>query len=394
LPDGKINRPIRASRRVTLKKATRAVHAGSMPERNLGGINSPILTSSALEYLDDTEVRYPRYFNTFNQQVVVAKLCALENAEDGLVTSSGMAAISGIMLGLLHPGEHAIMLEGMYGGTHDLIINEFRRLGIGYSMTSGDPAGIRALVRPETRLIFVESPTNPLLKIVDLAAVAEIANEHNIVTAIDGTFATPILQNPIDLGFDLVMHSGTKYLGGHSDLCCGAVVGPTQLVERIRNHSLMYGGSLNAQDCYLLERSLKTLEVRVTRQSKNAARVAAALSEMPGINRVHYPGLPGHPGREIARRQMKDFGGMLSFELDAGIDPVTFQRSLRLIPSAVSLGGVETIICQSVATSHERMPTDERERLGIGPQLLRVSVGIEDAEDLIGDLEQALGTSG
>ena len=377
-----------------MKKATRAVHAGSMPERNLGGINSPILTSSALEYLDDTEVRYPRYFNTFNQQVVVSKLCALENAEAGLVTSSGMAAISGIMLGLLHPGEHAIMLEGMYGGTHDLIVNEFRRLGINYSMTSGDPEELLSLVKPETRLIFVESPTNPLLNVVDLAAIAEIASEHDIVTAIDGTFATPILQNPIDLGFDLVMHSGTKYLGGHSDLCCGAVVGSTQLVERIRNHSLMYGACLNAQDCYLLERSLKTLEVRVTRQSENAGRIAAALEETQGIVRVNYPGLTGHPGHETATRQMEGYGGMLSFELEAGIDPVTYLRALRLIPTAVSLGGVETIICQPIATSHQRMPADERERLGIGPQLLRLSVGIEDAEDLIADLQQALITAG
>ena len=377
-----------------MKKATHAVHAGSMPERNLGGVNSPILTSSALEYLDDTEVRYPRYFNTFNQQVVVSKLCALEKAEKGLVTSSGMAAISGIMLGLLHPGEHAIMLEGMYGGTHDLIVNEFRRLGISYSLTSGNPEELLSLVRHETRLIFVESPTNPLLNIVDLAAIAEIAGEHDIVTAIDGTFATPILQNPIDLGFDLVMHSGTKYLGGHSDLCCGAVVGSSPLVERIRNHSLMYGGSLNAQDCYLLERSLKTLDIRVIRQCENAGRIAAALSKTPGIKLVHYPGLPDHPGHEAARRQMKMFGGMLSFELDAAIEPVAYQRSLQLIPSAVSLGGVETIICQPVATSHERMPADERRRLGIGPQLLRLSVGIEDAEDLIEDLTQALGAVG
>lgn len=373
-----------------MKKATRAVHSGTMPERNQGGINSPIITSSALEYLDDTEVRYPRYFNTFNQQVLVRKLCALENAEAGLVTSSGMAAISGVMLGLLRPGDHAVMLEGMYGGTHNLIVKEFRRLGIDYSMSSGEPKEVASLLKPETRLLYVESPTNPLLNVVDLAALAAIARERGVTSAIDGTFATPILQNPIDLGFDLVAHSGTKYLGGHSDLCCGAVVGDGQLIERIRNHALMYGGSLNAQDCYLLERSLKTLEIRVTRQSSNAGKIAAALVEAPGIRKVYYPGLPNHPGHDIARRQMKAFGAMLSFELDDGLDPVAYMRSLQLVTSAVSLGGVETIVCQPVATSHERMPAPERARLGIGPQLLRLSVGIEDADDLVLDLRQAI----
>jgi cystathionine beta-lyase len=376
-----------------VKKATQAVHAGSIRDRNLGGINSPILTSSAIEYLDDSEVRYPRYFNTFNQQVVAAKLCALEGAADGLVTSSGMAAISGILMGLLHPGEHAIVMEGMYGGTHSLITTEFRRLGIGHSFTSGTPEDIRRLVRPETRLLFLESPTNPLLRVVDLAAVATVAREHGIVCAIDNTFATPILQNPLALGFDLVMHSGTKYLGGHSDLCCGAVLGSETLVERIRGHAVMHGGSLNAQDCYLLERSLKTLELRVRRQSDNALHIAEALRDTAGIERVYYPGLTSHPGHAIAKRQMSGFGGMLSFELAADIEPLAFLRALAWIPCAISLGGVETTVCQPVATSHERIPPEERERLGISPQLIRVSTGIEDPGDIIAELTRAIGTA-
>jgi cystathionine beta-lyase len=377
-----------------LKKATRAVHAGARPERNQGGINSPILTSSALEYLDDTEVRYPRYMNTFNQQVVAGKLAALEGAEAALATSSGMAAISGIMLGLLQPGDHAIMLEGMYGGTHALIETELPRLGINRDFTPGTPAHVQSLVTPATRLIFVESPTNPLLDVIDLRAIAAIAAQHGIVCAIDSTFATPILQNPIELGFDLVVHSGTKYLSGHSDLLCGAVAGSRALIERIREHAVMYGGSLNAQDCYLLERSMKTLQLRVERQSANAATLATALSATPGISRVHYPGLPDHPGHAIAQRQMAGFGGMLSFELDPAVDPLVTLRSLRLIRAAVSLGAVETTICQPVATSHERMPAAERERLGIGPQLLRLSVGIEDADDLLDDLQQAIAAGG
>lgn len=373
-----------------MKKATLAVHAGSVRERNMGGVNSPILTSSAIEYLDDSEVRYPRYFNTYNQQVVAAKLCALEGAADGLVTSSGMAAISSIMMGLLHPGEHAIVMEGMYGGTHSLVTTEFRRLGIEFSVSSGEPDHVRSLIRPTTRLLFIESPTNPLLQVLDLAAITGLTREHGIVSAIDNTFATPILQNPLALGFDLVMHSGTKYLGGHSDLCCGALLGSKALIERIRNHALMHGGSLNAQDCYLLERSLKTLELRVSRQSDNAALLADSLQSASGVRRVYYPGLDSHPGHDIAARQMKGFGGMLSFELESHIDPVAFLRALQWIPVAISLGGVETMVCQPVATSHERMAVEERERLGITPHLIRVSVGIEDARDIIDEMERAI----
>jgi cystathionine beta-lyase len=360
----------------------------------MGGVNSPIVTSSAIEYLDEAEVRYPRYFNTFNQQVVAAKLCALEGAADGIVTSSGMAAISAIMMGLLHPGEHALVLEGMYGGTHSLVTTEFRRLGIEYSLSSGETDDVRQKLQPNTRLLFVESPTNPLLSVIDLAAVASVARERDIVCAIDNTFATPILQNPIALGFDLVMHSATKYLGGHSDLCCGAVLGSVPLLERIKAHALMHGGSLNAQDCYLLERSLKTLELRVLRQSKNALKLARHLAKHEAVARVHYPGLETHPRHEIAARQMKAFGGMLSFELGDDVDPGRFLRSLDWIPCAISLGGVETMMCQPVATSHERMPREERERLGITPQLIRVSVGIENAEDIIEELNRCLDIAG
>jgi cystathionine beta-lyase len=377
-----------------VKKGTLAVHAGSVRERYMGGVNSPIVTSSAIEYLDEAEVRYPRYFNTFNQQVVAAKLCALEGAADGIVTSSGMAAISAIMMGLLHPGEHALVLEGMYGGTHSLVTTEFRRLGIEYSLSSGETDDVRQKLQPNTRLLFVESPTNPLLSVIDLAAVASVARERDIVCAIDNTFATPILQNPIALGFDLVMHSGTKYLGGHSDLCCGAVLGSVPLMERIKAHALMHGGSLNAQDCYLLERSLKTLELRVLRQSENALKLARHLAKHEAVARVHYPGLESHPGHEIAARQMNAFGGMLSFELVDDVDPGRFLRSLDWIPCAISLGGVETMMCQPVATSHERMPREERERLGITPQLIRVSVGIENADDIIDELNRCLDTAG
>jgi len=377
-----------------MKKATQAVHAGSRRELGFGGINTPIFTSSAIEYLDDSEVRYPRYFNTLNNLIVAEKIAALEHAEAALVTSSGMSAVSTVLLGLLRPGDHAVLLQGLYGGTHAMVTGEFRRFGIRWTLVPADAAAIEAAVETATRLMFIESPTNPLLQVLDLDAVSAIARRHRLWSVIDGTFATPILQNPIDHGFDLVVHSGTKYLGGHSDLCCGAIAGSAELIERLRQHALMHGGSLNAQDCYLLERSLKTLDLRVRQQSRNAMAVAQALASQAGVERVYYPGLPQHPQHEIAARQMQDFGAMLSFDLNRSIEPLRFLRALRMIRCAVSLGGIETTICQPVATSHQKMQPEERQRLGISSALQRLSVGIEDAEDIVADLLQALQQAG
>jgi cystathionine beta-lyase len=356
----------------------------------MGGLNTPLLASSAIEYLDDSEVRYPRYFNTLNHDVVAEKMSALEHAEGGLVTSSGMAAISAIFFGLLKKGDHIVFTEGLYGGTHALIVKELQRFGISFSFTTTDTTSIANACGPATRMIYVESPSNPLLTIVDLSAVAEFAKSRGILTVIDNTFASPILQNPLVLGFDIVMHSGTKYLGGHSDLCCGTVNGPAEIIEKVRDHAVAYGGCLNAQDCYLLERSLKTLELRVSRQSHNASVIARRLDECSQIKRVYYPGLESHPGFEVAKRQMQGFGGMLSFELAGEVDPVSYLRRLDLVNCAISLGGVETTICQPVATSHQKVSEAERERLGITPGLLRLSVGIEDADDISADLLQAL----
>ena len=372
-----------------MKKSTQCVRAGIQHDKNMGGLNTPLQPSSAIEYLDD-EVRYPRYFNTLNHQVVADKMCALEGAEAGLVTSSGMAAIAGVLFALLDSGDHVVFTEGLYGGTYALVTGELEKLGIAYSFAPPDAAALEAAVTADTRMLFVESPSNPLLSVVDLAAMADFAQPRDIITVIDNTFASPILQNPLQQGFDLVMHSGTKYLGGHSDLICGTVNGPEALVSKVRDYSTSHGGCLNAQGCYLLERSLKTLDLRVGRQSDNAAVIAAALDECENIKRVYYPGLASHPGHDIAARQMHGFGGMLSFELDEDIDPVTYLRRLRLVICAVSLGGVETTICQPVATSHAKMSAGERQRLGITDGLLRLSVGIEDAEDILADLLQAL----
>ena len=373
-----------------MKKATQAVRAGNRRDKNMGGLNTPLMSSSAIEYLDDSEVRYPRYFNTLNHDVVADKMNALESAEAGLVTSSGMAAISAIVFGLLDAGDHIVLTEGLYGGTHAMLVSELKRFGIDFVFAAPDVKSIEAACGASTKMVFVESPSNPLMTVVDLAAVAGFAKPRGIITVIDNTFASPILQNPLVHGFDLVMHSGTKYLGGHSDLCCGTVNGAAQLVSKVRGFLVNYGGCLNAQDCYLLERSLKTLELRVARQSRNAGIVAQQLANNDNIKNVYYPGLESHPGHAIAARQMSGFGGMLSFELVDGIDPVGYLRRLELVICAVSLGGVETTICQPVATSHQKVTREERQRLGITDGLLRLSVGIEDAEDITADLLRAL----
>lgn len=373
-----------------MKKATQAVRAGSRHEMNMGGLNTPLLSSSAIEYLDDTEVRYPRYYNTLNHDVVADKMSALEGSEAGLVLSSGMAAIASIIFGILKNGDHIIFTEGIYGGTYALAAKELQRFGIEYSITGTAIESIEQACKLNTRMIFVESPGNPLMNVVDIAAVAGFAKSRGLISAIDNTFASPILQNPIALGFDLVMHSGTKYLCGHSDLICGTVNGPADLIQKVRNHAVNHGGCLNAQDCYLLERSLKTLEVRVSRQSDNALAIAQQLQHSELVKKVHYPGLKSDPGHAIAKRQMSGFGGMLSFVLADEIEPLVYLRCLKMINCAVSLGGVETTICQPVATSHQKMPEDERLLLGITDGMMRLSVGIEDAQDIAEDLLQAL----
>ena len=250
---------------------------------------------------------------------------------------------------------------------------------------------IEKAVRDNTRVIYIETPSNPLLVITDIEAVVQLAKSKNILTVIDNTFATPINQNPLDFGIDIVTHSGTKYIGGHSDICCGAALAAKELIDRIKPSAANFGGSLNAMTCYLIERSLKTLGLRVEKQNKNALLIARHLQTKSLIRKVYYPGLEDHPGFDTARKQMRNFGGMLSFELvTAKIDPYRFLKNLKLITPALSLGGVETIICAPVTTSHQKMTDKERTELGITDSLLRLSVGIEDADDITADIDQAL----
>jgi cystathionine beta-lyase/cystathionine gamma-synthase len=372
-------------------KATQCVHSGSIPDRIGGGLNSPIFTSSSFAYLDTPENVYPRYFNTPNQQAVVEKLCALEGTESGLLFSSGMAAISTAILAVAGQGSHVVLQRDIYGGTHHFVTTELERFGIEYTLTDNDPAAVEAAICPNTKLVYIETPSNPLLHVTDIGAVAKIARARKIASAIDNTFASPMNQNPAALGIDLVIHSGTKYLGGHNDICCGAVLGPRELIQRVKSSAVNFGGSLNATTCYLLERSIKTLGLRVERQNQSALAVARHLAGHPRVERVHYPGLETHPGYEIARKQMRGFGGMLSFQLDRSkVDPGRFLRGLSLITPALSLGGVETIVCAPARTSHVKLSPAERAELGIDDGLMRLSVGVEDVEDVIADLDRAL----
>jgi len=373
----------------TQSKQTTCVHAGTK-SGEYRGINTPVYTSTSYRYLDTEERMYPRYFNIPNQKAVIEKLAALEQAETGLVFGSGMAAVSSTLFSLLKAGDHVIFQKGLYGGTIHFIREDFHRFGIEYTMlTDHEYSSYKDAIRENTKIIYIETPSNPLLSIIDLEEISKVCQSHGILSVIDNTFASPINQNPIPLGIDIVMHSATKYLGGHSDIQAGAVVAREDLIKTIAGTSLNLGGSLNALMCSLLERSMKTLALRVWKQNENAGTLAEFLQAHPKVSRVHYPGLPDHPGHTIAKKQMSGFGGMLSFEVE-GISLYDLQKRLTLIKPSMSLGGVETIVCAPSMTSHRHLSPDQKEQDGITDTLLRMSVGIEDAIDLIRDLEQAL----
>ncbi|MCL4179057.1 MAG: aminotransferase class I/II-fold pyridoxal phosphate-dependent enzyme [Verrucomicrobia bacterium] len=373
-----------------LRPATLCIHAGTYLDPATGGACSPIFTSTAFAYPNPAnENVYPRYFNVPNQRVIHRKLAALERGEDALVFGSGMAAIATLLLAHLRPGDHALFQADLYGGTHQLVTAELPRLGIGVAFCR-TPEEFAAALRPETRLIYVESPSNPRMRCVDLAAMAALGRERGVLTVIDNTFATPINQNPIEFGIDAVVHSATKYLNGHSDVNAGAVVSSASVIRGLTETAMLYGGMLDAHGCYQLERGLKTLALRMDRHNENAGHLARFLAAHPAVARVHYPGLADHRDHAVAARQMRGFGGMLSFELrEAGRVDVLLGR-LRLVLPALSLGGVESLVCVPSRTSHRKLSPAERERVGISDGLVRVSAGVEDIEDLVADFEQAL----
>lgn len=374
-------------------KETLCVHEGTLHSQDQPGVNTPIYTSTSFGYLDTDARTYPRYFNTPNQDSIIKKLTALESGEDGLIFSSGMAAISTTLLSLVKKGDHILFQGDLYGGTQHFITTDFPRFGIEFSFSDATNVEMfEEAIQFNTKLIYIETPSNPLLKLTDIKKIAALAKQYGVMTMIDNTFASPINQNPIPMGIDIVMHSGTKYLGGHSDICCGAIISSKEIIAQVRGTSTHLGGSLNANTCYLLERSLKTLALRVKQQTQNALQIAEYLEKHPKVKKVNYPGLESHPQYDIAKGQMQNFGAMLSFELkeDAGTSQ-EFLRKLRVAQPAMSLGGVETVICEPATTSHAKLTPEQRQNVGISDGLMRVSIGIEDAQDLIDDFTQALG---
>jgi len=371
-------------------KSTQCVHEGTIVDTISKGTVSPIYPSSAYDYVDVEETAYPRYYNTPNQKSVGVKIAALENGEEGMVLSSGMAAISTALFSQIKQGDHVLLQNDLYGGTHNAVAKELNKYGIEYDFVNSlNTDDFENHIKPNTKIIYIETPSNPLLKLIDVEAIAQLAKKNDLITIIDNTFASPINQNPIDLGIDIVVHSGTKYLGGHSDMCCGAIVTSAKIMEEIWASAINWGGSLNAQMCSLLERSIKTLALRVKQQNANAQAIASFLEKHDKVDAVYYPGLTSHPQYELAKSQMHGFGGMLSFEVQENADE--FVKKLKLIPSAISLGGVESTITSPVQTSHAKMTAEARQQAGIKDNLLRLSVGIEEANDLIEDLKKALG---
>lgn len=370
---------------------TICTHAGELHDKEFHGAISPLYMSTSYAFEDVEQKRYPRYFNTPNQEALCQKIAALEHAEDALIFGSGMAAISTAVMAFLQGGDHIILQNFLYGGTYNLIVNQFEKYGISYSFTDSlEPAEFEKLVRPNTKVIYIETPSNPLLTITDMQAVADIVKKHGLVSMIDNTFASPVNQNPIDFGIDVVIHSATKYMGGHSDICAGAVAGSSVHIKHIHDLGICFGGSLSDYTVWLLERSLKTMGIRVQRQNENAMQLAQWLDDNELISKVYYPGLTTHPGHDLAKIHMRGYGGMMSFELEAGIDAAAFRKALQLIKSSMSLAGVESTVLSPAETSHALIPSEERQKQGITDNLIRFSVGIEDPEDLIRDLEQAL----
>ena len=382
---------------------TKVVHAGEPEPRILGAVSMPIFQSAMFEYTGETDyhdLRYIRLNNTPNHQVLHAKLAALENAEAALVTSSGMSAISAALLAVLSSGDHLLAQDCLYGGTHGLLTRDFAAFGLTYDFFDGnDPGSWKSKLRPNTKAVYVETISNPLMQVPDLAAVARFAREHGLVSLIDNTFASPVNFRPPEWGFDLSLHSATKYLNGHSDIVAGAVIGSAHWVERVKRKLDHLGGSLDPHACFLLHRGLKTLALRVRQQNESALRIARFLAAHPQVAQVNYPGLESHPAHARSCELFVapggptgsgGFGGMLSFEPAGGAEAAQrFLQSAELPLLAPSLGGVETLLTRPVTTSHSSMSLEDRRRVGITDGLIRVSVGIEAAEDLIEDFEQA-----
>jgi len=375
---------------------TKLIHAGEPDPLINGAVSIPVFQSSTFEYSGQTnyhDLKYIRLNNTPNHIALHQKLAALENAEAAVVTSSGMAAISTTILALLSSGDHFLAQECLYGGTHEFILKDLSALNISFDFIDGDtPQDWEGKLRSNTKVVYVETITNPLLQIADLKAVVEFAKSNNLISIIDNTFASPINFRPPELGFDLSIHSCTKYLNGHSDIVAGAVIGRGELIEKILHKLNHLGGSLDPHACFLLHRGMKTLAVRMKHQNESALEIARFLENHQAIEKINYPGLESHPGHQRACDLFDGFSGMLSFELKGGVEAAErFIQNTTLPIVAPSLGGVESLITRPVTTSHSGLCQEDLDKLGISDSLIRVSIGIEATEDLIEDFKQALG---
>jgi cystathionine beta-lyase/cystathionine gamma-synthase len=374
--------------------STTAVQGGNSRRGPGTGVSSPLVQS--VNYAQDIGTSegllYTRYGNTPNAMIVQKRLAMLEGAESALVLSSGMGATACAMLALLRPGDHLISSSWIYGGTRRLFTEDIVGMGIEVSFVNPlEPRGWRKALRKNTRVIFLESPVNPTCRVIELNSLQSLAHSEGIALVVDSTFASPVNFRPIEHGVDVVIHSATKYLNGHHDILAGVVCGSEPFIDEVRRKMTVWGQAPDPFACWLLERGLKTLDVRVKRQNENAMRIAEWCSKQPGIAKVHYPGLPNHPDHKIAKTLFDGFGGMLALELKGGGSATAkFIEKLQVFTYAASLGGVDSLMIEPRYSSHEHLTPEEREKIGIPDGFLRVSIGIENAEDLIADIEQAL----
>lgn len=377
-----------------MKFATKAIHAGVHPDPVTGAIMTPIYQTSTYVQAAPGDHKGYEYSRTHNptRTALQDALAALENGNHGLCFSTGMGAVDAVIK-LLNPGDEVISTNDLYGGTYRIFTKVFERYGIRFHFTSmQDPEAVRKLINANTKMIWVETPTNPTLNVIDIEAMAALAREASALLVVDNTFATPYLQNPLDLGADIVLHSLTKYMGGHSDVVMGAlVVRSSELEEKLAFIQNSCGATPGPMDCFLVLRGIKTLHLRMRQHCENGRIIAQWLKQHPQVDQVLYPGFADHPGHAVAARQMRDFGGMISFTLkgDKLEDAVKFLSHTHLFSLAESLGGVESLIGHPASMTHASIPKPEREKAGLKDSLIRLSVGIEDAEDLIEDLEKA-----
>jgi len=377
-----------------MKFETIAIHAGERPDKAFGAVSAPIYQTSTFAFEDVGKTKGYDYSRTANptRKILEDTIARLEGGKAGFAFATGMAAETTVMH-LLKAGDHVVSGDDIYGGTYRLFQNVMKDLGLEFTFVRMDSRQkIETAIKPNTRMIWIETPSNPLLNIVDIEMVADIAKKHNILTVIDNTFATPYLLKPIEYGIDLVVHSTTKYLNGHCDVVGGAVVTTTDaLTERVQFLLNAMGTCASPFDCWLVLRGIETLAVRMKQHEENAQAIASYLNKHPRVKRVYYPGLPSHPGHEIARRQMKGFGGMVSFEVKGGIAAaINFQKRIKIFTLAESLGGVASLADHAATMTHASMPKEVREKVGITDELIRLSIGLENVDDLIEDLEQAL----